>query len=158
MTTIKYVIGDATYPQGDGLKVIVHVCNDVGRWGKGFVISLSKRWTLPEQSYREWYRDREEAPMMLGIVDWTTPEPGIMVASIIGQHGIGNRNGPPVNYEAIEQGLEVVADAIRRKRKGSVHMPRIGCGLAGGSWDKVEPIIQRQLIDRGIQVTIYDLK
>ena len=158
MSKINYVIGDATRPQGDGLKVIVHLANDVGRWGKGFVLALSKRWKLPEQSYREWYRDRESAPMMLGMVDWTQPEKDIKVASIIGQHGIGNKNGPPVNYDAIENGLTVVADAVLRRKDTTVHMPRIGCGLAGGSWDKIEPIIQRQLCDRGISVTVYDLK
>jgi hypothetical protein len=28
--SIKYLKGDATGPQGDGLKIICHVCNDVG--------------------------------------------------------------------------------------------------------------------------------
>ena len=34
-------------------------------------------------------------------------------------------------------------------------MPRIGCGLAGGKWAVVEPIIQRALED--IPVFVYDL-
>lgn len=33
MKEIKYVIGDATDPRGDGLKYICHVCNDIGVWG-----------------------------------------------------------------------------------------------------------------------------
>jgi hypothetical protein len=36
-------------------------------------------------------------------------------------------------------------------------MPRIGCGLAGGRWDRVEPLITSQLIHNGVSVTIYDL-
>jgi len=24
-------------------------------------------------------------------------------------------------------------------KNAKVHMPRIGCGLAGGTWDKIEP-------------------
>jgi hypothetical protein len=28
--------GDATSPQAKGPKVIAHVCNDIGAWGKGF--------------------------------------------------------------------------------------------------------------------------
>jgi hypothetical protein len=28
---IRYVEGDATAPEGDGRKIIVHVCNDVGK-------------------------------------------------------------------------------------------------------------------------------
>ncbi|MCT2277673.1 hypothetical protein M3G91_08560 [Micromonospora chalcea] len=38
----------------------------------------------------------------------------------------------------------------------SVHMPRIGCGLAGGSWQRIEPLIRQALSDRGIPVTVYD--
>jgi hypothetical protein len=32
-------------------------------------------------------------------------------------------------------------------------MPRIGCGLAGGKWEQMEPIITRSLVDCGIEVT-----
>ncbi|MEV6001124.1 Appr-1-p processing protein, partial [Streptomyces griseomycini] len=27
-----------------GVKVIAHVCNDIGGWGKGFVLAVSRRW------------------------------------------------------------------------------------------------------------------
>jgi hypothetical protein len=35
-------------------------------------------------------------------------------------------------------------------------MPRIGCGLAGGKWELIEPIIVRTLVARGVPVTVYD--
>jgi hypothetical protein len=35
-------------------------------------------------------------------------------------------------------------------------MPRIGCGLAGGDWSRIEPLIEEQLCARGVQVTVYD--
>jgi hypothetical protein len=38
----------------------------------------------------------------------------------------------------------------------AVHMPRIGCGLAGGTWDKIEPLIDENLADKGVEVTVYD--
>lgn len=41
--------------------------------------------------------------------------------------------------------------------EASVHMPRIGCGLAGGRWEKIEPIISDELTSHGIEVTVYDL-
>ena len=46
---IVYVTGDATRPVGTGNKVLVHVCNDVGGWGRGFVMALSARWSAPEE-------------------------------------------------------------------------------------------------------------
>jgi hypothetical protein len=35
-------------------------------------------------------------------------------------------------------------------------MPRIGCGLAGGKWELIEPIIIRTLCERSIVTTVYD--
>jgi hypothetical protein len=35
-------------------------------------------------------------------------------------------------------------------------MPRIGCGLAGGKWELIEPIIVRTLSEHDIAVTVYD--
>jgi len=39
---ITYLVGDATQPQGEGVKVIAHICNDIGAWGAGFVIGNFK--------------------------------------------------------------------------------------------------------------------
>lgn len=44
MKTIQYLKGDATNPQVEGNKIITHICNDIGGWGKGFVLAISKRW------------------------------------------------------------------------------------------------------------------
>ena len=49
---IKYVIGDATRPIGEGTKLIIHISNDLGGWGRGFVLALSRRWDAPEKVYR----------------------------------------------------------------------------------------------------------
>jgi hypothetical protein len=36
-------------------------------------------------------------------------------------------------------------------------MPRIGCGLAGGKWEDIGPIVEEELDNQGIDVTVYDL-
>ena len=59
MPEITFVRGDATTPSGKGPKIIAHVCNDIGGWGKGFVLALSRRWPEPERAYRAWHRDRK---------------------------------------------------------------------------------------------------
>lgn len=56
MTQITYLKGDATNPMGKGNKIIAHICNDVGGWGKGFVLAISRKWKEPEKAYRKWYR------------------------------------------------------------------------------------------------------
>lgn len=152
----RYVIGDATQPVGDGARIIVHVCNDVGGWGRGFVVAISKRWTDPEQRYRAWHRGQDEIPFALGEVQFVQVAVDIWVANMIGQHDIRPANGvPPVRYEAIRKGIQRVADEAR-KLNASVHMPRIGCGLAGGNWDEVGQIVEGELTAKGIQVIVYD--
>ena len=39
----------------------------------------------------------------------------------------------------------------------SVHLPRIGCGLAGGDWGRVEPLLVKHLCAREITVMVYDV-
>ena len=76
---------------------------------------------------------------------------------MIGQQGIHTIFGvPPIHYAALKSCLTKVAKEALTSN-ASVHMPRIGCGLGGGKWKLVEPIIKEELIDRGIDVTVYDL-
>lgn len=160
MTPIVYLRGDATSPQASGGKIIAHVCNDLGGWGKGFVLAISKRWPEPEADYRAWHRARASNDFGLGAVRFVQVKPqmtpDIWVANMIGQHGMRTGSkGPPVRYEAIGKCLAQVAmKAI--ELGASVHMPRIGCGLAGGTWEKVEPIILSELSEKDVAVYVYD--
>jgi O-acetyl-ADP-ribose deacetylase (regulator of RNase III) len=156
MDAITYVRGDATAPQGKGVKLIVHVCNDLGGWGKGFVLAISRRWPEPEAAYRRWHRERAGNDFGLGAVQFVQVADRVWVANMVGQRGIRTGSkGVPVRYEAIDAGLAAVAGKAV-ELGASVHMPRIGCGLAGGRWERVAPLIEEQLVRRGIAVTVYD--
>lgn len=138
--------------------MIAHVCNDVGGWGKGFVTALSRRWPEPERAYRAWYRGRASNDFELGAVQLVAVDDGLWVANVVGQHGItaSPEGTPPVRYDAITAGLESLSE-LAGVKSASVHMPRIGCGLAGGKWTMIEPIIKRTLVAGGIDTTVYDL-
>jgi O-acetyl-ADP-ribose deacetylase (regulator of RNase III) len=117
---------------------------------------VSRRWPEPERDYRDWYRHRASNGFGLGAVRLVQVAPDVWVANMIGQHGMkAGSKGPPIRYEAVERCLATLADEAVRLR-ASVHMPRIGCGLAGGSWDRIEPIISRTLSARDVPVTVYD--
>lgn len=172
MTTIRYIKGDATSPQSKGRKIVCHIVNDLGKWGKGFVLAVSARWPEVEKAYRWWYKNKAEHSGLdfgigmtqdkfeLGGVQSVMVQPDIVVCNMVGQHGVRggftrSSSGPPVRYEAIALCLvRVVVSA--RQFHASVHMPRIGCGLAGGKWEKVEPLIQQTLCDADVDVTVYD--
>jgi O-acetyl-ADP-ribose deacetylase (regulator of RNase III) len=156
MSEITYIRGDATAPSGKGVKLIAHVCNDLGGWGKGFVMALSRRWPEPEKAYRVWHRDRAKNDFGLGAIQLVRVERYLWVANMIGQRGTRTGSkGVPVRYEAIDTALGRLADEATGLG-ASVHMPRIGCGLAGGKWSRVEPLIKERLVGRGVAVTVYD--
>ncbi|GGQ75097.1 macro domain-containing protein [Streptomyces flaveolus] len=156
MPEIAYVRGDATAPSAKGVKVIAHVCNDLGGWGKGFVLAVSRRWPEPEAAYRAWHRDRASNDFGLGAVQLVRVEPYVWVANMIGQHGMRTGSkGVPVRYEAIDTALGRLAGRAA-ELNASVHMPRIGCGLAGGKWSRVEPLVRERLTRQGLSVTVYD--
>lgn len=152
---MKFVKGDATSPETSGNKIIAHICNDVGGWGKGFVMALSAKWKEPEILYRQWHKSGDN--FALGQTQFVKVEELLWVANIIGQRDVRkDKNGnPPVRYEAISEGLGRVAQ-FARTNYATVHMPRIGCGLAGGNWEEIEKIVIEQLISKGIEVTVYD--
>ena len=152
---INYIKGDATDPQGEENKIIVHICNDIGGWGKGFVMAISKRWKEPENSYREWFKSDNDFD--LGQVQFVKVEDTLWVGNMVAQHKIkrSKEGNPPIRYEAVKGALEKVS-RFAVENKASVHMPRIGCGLAGGEWNKIEPLIIETLSEKNIQVTVYD--
>lgn len=160
MNQITYLKGDATNPQVQGPKIIAHICNDIGAWGKGFVLAVSKKWERPELSYKRWKKTSYYlgAPFSRGEIQLIKVGEDTWVANMIAQEGIYPKHGvPPIRYDSLKECLVKLADDASVE-KASVHMPRIGCGLAGGKWDRVEAIINETLVQRKVPVYIYDLK
>ncbi|WP_420571024.1 macro domain-containing protein [Kordia sp.] len=156
MKTITYIKGDATNPQAKGTKIIVHICNNLGGWGKGFVLAISKRWKTPEEAYRKWHRNRAKNDFELGNIQTVQVSEYVYVINMIAQQGMKTgSNGVPIRYKAVEQCLENVAEKAI-ELNASIHMPRIGCGLAGGTWNKIEPTIEKTILTKDIDTYVYD--
>ena len=153
---IHYIKGDATNPQTPGKKLIVHVCNDVGGWGAGFVLAISKRWSAPEQFYRSL------KTWVLGKIQPVQVTPDITVVNMIAQHGIMDQKfkgiidigaRPAIRYQALGVCMTQVRE-LALQQNATIHMPRIGCGLAGGKWDEVEKILEETCKD--VFIFVYD--
>jgi hypothetical protein len=99
---IRYLAGDATAPRGDEPELLVHVCNDVGKWGKGFVLAISRRWKQPENSFHAWHRGETSQRFALGEVQFVQVAPTLWIANLVGQHGVASkqRRDPPIRYGA----------------------------------------------------------
>jgi O-acetyl-ADP-ribose deacetylase (regulator of RNase III) len=151
MAELKYVEGDATRPQGEGRKLIIHVCNNDRKWGSGFVVALSKRWKEPEELYKKM-------PMDLGVSSSVQVEDDIVVVNMITQEGIRHDPKDPevLNYTALGECLRGVK-GMAEAHGASVHAPRIGAGRSGGDWEVIEAFLKDFLVRKGVDVTIYDL-
>jgi O-acetyl-ADP-ribose deacetylase (regulator of RNase III) len=158
---ITYLTGDATEPiAGEGIKIITHICNNAGGWGAGFVLALSAKWSKPEVAYKKWYKERNKRSkytssriFTLGNIQLVKVEDDILVANMIAQeHYKWINNIPPIRYEALANCLDKLNNEI--PHRSTVHMPRIGCGLAGGKWKIVEAIINTNI---NKPVFVYDL-
>lgn len=152
---ITYLKGDATKPIGEGRKIIPHVVNDIGAWGAGFVLALSKRWPKTRKDYIDWYKNGGDA-FALGKIHSTLVENGeILVVHMCAQHDVGldELGKPPIRYDALENCLESIAKDANPG--DSIHGPRFGSGLSCGNWQTIEKLINKHWKD--IPVFIYDL-
>ena len=153
---IHYIIGDATEPTIEtGKRVIAHVVNDQGVWGKGFVNAISKKWKDPETYYLKQAKFAKKH-FKLGESQWVFVDLDLAVCNMIAQHGLySSKNPVPLRYDALEQCLAKLAKGTRALMGMTVHMPRIGCGLARGDWGRVSDMIEDTLWD--MDVYVYDL-
>ncbi len=163
---IHYIIGDATEPvTQSGKNVIAHIVNDQGVWGKGFVHAISAKWKEPKIYYEKQSKFAKKK-FRLGEIQWIFIDTNLAVCNMIAQHGLYNANNPvPLRYSALEQCLFKLANGARavagmdksyvEQDVCAIHMPRIGCGLARGDWDRVSDLIADALWD--LDVFVYDL-
>jgi Zn-dependent peptidase ImmA (M78 family)/O-acetyl-ADP-ribose deacetylase (regulator of RNase III) len=154
--SITLLQGDASEPFGVETKLLLQVVNDQALvWGGGFAKQARKKWPNAQSDFRRWAYDRRN--LKLGNIHSVSVRDDLTLVSLICQHGFGaSTSGPRLRYRSLFSALEKVADLAKRTN-ASVHMPRIGTGAAGGSWNLIKGIIREALVSQGLQVTIYDL-
>ncbi|MBL8798033.1 MAG: ImmA/IrrE family metallo-endopeptidase [Planctomycetia bacterium] len=154
--TMTYLRGDATQPRGPDLRIVCHVVNDrAARWGGGFALVMRRRFPDVQQDFVSWAEAHRDQ-FALGQGRYCPVDETLAVFSMICQQGYGPSRRPRVRYGAMKTCLEQLAEIAVRQR-ASVHMPRIGCGQAGGSWAVVSELIDETLCARDVPVTVYDL-
>lgn len=151
---ITYLEGDATLPVGPAPHVIVHVMNDgSATWGGGFARALSNRYTQAQVEYRNWFGSKGDRD--LGSVHIFGGEENLRIATMIAQKGIGRRAEAGIRYNALQKCLDELRNTLANS-PATVHMPRIGCGIAGGHWDVIGEMVDKTLCRHGVPVNVYD--
>ncbi len=147
--SVIYRAGDATLPNQNRPTIIAHVVNDVGAWGKGFVIALGQRYPWARSRYKKDWR-----LFRLGMVQWVGDlKDGVSIANMFAQRGV---TGPRrrIRYGALRRCLTAVFH-FARCSGAVVHMPRVGCGLGGGSWHVLKDIVETIIRAEGTDVVVF---
>jgi len=166
---ITYKQGNLFEDLGDKPTLILHVCNDAGGWGSGFVLAIDKYCgNNPQTKYRKWYADREyvdkqgnKIPFKLGqVYGVSTNKPNVCVINMIAQSTprgvsfeVDNRVVfiPPIRYQCLEECLYRIKEGAPKHYQ--LVGPKFGSGLAGGSWDVIAGLIDTV----GLDITIYEV-
>lgn len=149
--------GDATEPRGLGVKVVAHVVNDKApNWGRGFGFAVKQKWPEAQRRFREWAITSPRSFSLGNVFHSEVSPESLFVFQMICQHGYGPSPTPRLRYLILKSCLENLAKFAIEKG-ASVHMPKIGVGEAGGSWQLIQQMIDETLCARGIDVTIYEL-
>jgi hypothetical protein len=158
---LTHVTGDLTDLGQDSKSVIfAHVVSDSARGWSRYNTAAALARTYPDfpGAYRAW-TIADPANLTLGNVHFVhraNAGKEVGVASIVAQAGFGSGGPTRLRYDALRDGLLVVA-AHAAEHHADVHVPRIGAGQAGGRWDIIEAILRETLTARGVNVTVHTL-
>lgn len=137
---------DATVPYRPSMRTLIpHVVNNVDRWGAGFTHSLDKAFGF---LLAEAYHQMATVPgaTTLGNVQYVYAAPNIWVANMFAQRGTKRLNNEqPLDMAALTVCLANVSLYAKRNEIEVIQMPKIGSGLAGGSWPDIRPLVLETL-------------
>lgn len=159
-TSINYVSGDVTHPQaGEEDAVIVHCVDDSGRWGRGGLFTaLEARSAEPRKIYELAGKMKDLSlgdVLLFPIDDKESRDKGQdLLALVVAQHRDRTNVLSGIKMAALEEGLKKILSAAKKKR-ASVHLPRIGHATKGFNWYGTERLIRKYLATRGIPTFIY---
>jgi len=136
--------------------VITHGCNCQSIMGAGIAVPMNLHFGVS----RFPMELQGKSMLKLGNIDYETrtltcgtDEFDLTVVNSYTQNYPGMRNGTPIDYEALTLCMRKINHTFKAKHIG---LPQIGSGLAGGNWNRIKEIIQRELKDCLVTVVIYD--
>lgn len=174
------IVGDCLNYPDTSHKVYVtpHVCNDIGGWGSGFVVAISNKYNEPEMAYRKWYKEKlfhqfnKDVPFGLGEVQLINVEKNVFIANMIAQHNTIKNSQKPIRYRHLVHCMYTVGVFCKKYKTiinnklvinkkppidnpVEIRCPLFGSGLAGGSWDFIDELIEEIWITEfNIPVTV----
>lgn len=119
--------------------LVIHIVNNRGGWGKGFVLALSRLSKRPEVAFRKWARLKSN--FNLGFIQPVKIDDSLTVVNMLAQDGYRDENNPlPLNYQALSTCLTKVASIA--PEFDIIQLPKIGSRLGGGAWETIEGLLK----------------
>ena len=145
--------GDATKPEGKGVKIIAQVVNTGGSLARGFGKSLQKNFPIVKKEMDKW--KSTGINFRLGQSQLIKVTEDTYVFQMLAQKGIFPKDGKiPLDYDALELCLIELRETAQ-ELNAQVHMPLIGSGNARGKWEFIEGLIYTHLVNQNVTVHIY---
>lgn len=131
---MKHILGSALNPVGNDKFIIAHIVNDKGAWGAGFVIPLGLKFPKAKELYLKLKQHRRG---LIQVVDASIEDRRGWIINMCAQ----TLGAPyPLDMDALKSCINVT-EAFAQTVNAKVHIPRIGCGLAGGKWENISKLI-----------------
>lgn len=145
---MQTVNGDVLSAFNDGYDVVAHQSNCMGAMGAGLAKQIRNEFPNVYQEYTRLC-GRQKSEQLLGkcqLVKINDREDKY-IANLFGQLDYGGKK-KNTDYQKLRHSLQVLKMNMLYKSLSAVALPYgIGCGLAGGNWEKVKSIIQEELDD-----------
>lgn len=100
------------------------------------------------QHYSNWDRKFEKYPDQGDMILYS-----MYIVNCYTQYNYGTKFGIPIDYDALTLCMRKINHRFKGKKIG---LPTICSGLAGGDWNKIKEIIQRELKDCFVTVVIFE--
>jgi O-acetyl-ADP-ribose deacetylase (regulator of RNase III) len=119
--------------------IIVHQVNELGVMGAGLALQIKNKYPDVYRKYKAVANKNCYGKIQLIRINEKQ-----FICNMFSQRGI-SRTNRTTDYELLEQCIKKLAE-YSTKNNLTVAIPyKIGCGLAGGDWDKVSKIIKYHL-------------
>lgn len=135
------------------INCIIHGCNAQGVMGAGIAKKIKKLYPEVFKKYRDYY---ENHGLSVGDIVYTETNNGKFIVNAITQENYGSDPTKRyVSYDAVDDIMKELDSALSNAypKITQVAMPMIGSGLANGSWNVIESIIETRL--RNVKPVVY---
>lgn len=107
----------------------------------GIAKQIRAKWPQVYDGYLAWFDAFKDMPgAIMGSVNFVDVAEGLTVANCFGQYYYGTEYRQ-TDYPSLFCCLDIVCREANRDGV-AIHLPKIGCGLAGGDWAIVEQLLK----------------